>query len=171
MTLLQHFHALFAHMEWADALVWRAVLASPDAQADERTYQVLFHIHQVQVAFLAVWRDEEPAWLELDAFPDRASLAKAAREGHAKLAAFVAGIEEGQLDRVMEVKWRRWVERTIGRPPAPSTFAETLQQVSQHSTYHRGQVNARLRAMGVDPPLTDFIAWVWTGKLAPEWPV
>ena len=66
--------------------------------------------------------------------------------------------------------WRRWVEKTIGRAPEPTTFGETMLQVSQHSTYHRGQVNARLRELGIDAPLTDFIAWVWQGKPAPEWP-
>jgi hypothetical protein len=25
-------------------------------------------------------------------------------------------------------------------------------------------VNARLRELGAEPPLTDFIAWIWFGK-------
>jgi uncharacterized damage-inducible protein DinB len=39
-----------------------------------------------------------------------------------------------------------------------------------HSTYHRGQVNARLRELGIEPPLTDYIAWIWFGRPEAEWP-
>jgi uncharacterized damage-inducible protein DinB len=42
-------------------------------------------------------------------------------------------------------------------------------QVATHSTYHRGQVNARLREVGGEPPLVDYIAWIWFGRPAPEW--
>ena len=48
------------------------------------------------------------------------------------------------------------------------TLAETALQVAMHSTYHRGQVNARLRQIGGEPPLVDFIAWIWFGRPAPE---
>ena len=44
-------------------------------------------------------------------------------------------------------------------------------QVALHSTYHRGQINARIRELGGEPPLTDFIAWVWAGKPQPSWPL
>jgi uncharacterized damage-inducible protein DinB len=44
-------------------------------------------------------------------------------------------------------------------------------QVTSHSTHHRGQVNARLRALGGEPPLVDYIAWVWFGKPAADWAV
>ena len=42
-------------------------------------------------------------------------------------------------------------------------------QVASHSTYHRGQVNARLREVGGTPPLVDYIAWIWFGRPAPNW--
>jgi uncharacterized damage-inducible protein DinB len=49
------------------------------------------------------------------------------------------------------------------------TLAETMLQVASHSTYHRGQVNARLRELAGEPPLVDYIAWIWFGRPAPEW--
>jgi uncharacterized damage-inducible protein DinB len=56
------------------------------------------------------------------------------------------------------------------REPAPITLGETLLQVVNHSTYHRGQINSRLRELGGTPPMTDFIAWVGLGKSGAEWP-
>jgi uncharacterized damage-inducible protein DinB len=79
-------------------------------------------------------------------------------------------VREEQLDDMKEVAWKRWVEKAIGRAPGPTTLGEMMMQVSQHSTYHRGQVNARLRDRGGAPPLTDYIAWLWLEKPDAEWP-
>jgi uncharacterized damage-inducible protein DinB len=35
-----------------------------------------------------------------------------------------------------------------------------LRHVVNHATYHRGQVAAKLKRLGVDPPSTDLIFWV-----------
>jgi uncharacterized damage-inducible protein DinB len=35
-----------------------------------------------------------------------------------------------------------------------------LRHVVNHSTYHRGQVAAKLKRLGLDPPATDLIFWV-----------
>jgi len=52
----------------------------------------------------------------------------------------------------------------LGQETEPASLAETLFQVPAHSTYHRGQVNALIRNAGGEPPLVDFIVWVWLGK-------
>lgn len=35
-----------------------------------------------------------------------------------------------------------------------------LRQIVNHSTYHRGQIAAKLKRLGVEPPITDLIWWV-----------
>ena len=65
--------------------------------------------------------------------------------------------------------WAKQIEAQLGRPPAISTLADTCFQVASHSTYHRGQVNARLRELGAEPPLVDYIAWIWFGRPTPSW--
>ena len=35
-----------------------------------------------------------------------------------------------------------------------------LRQIVNHSTYHRGQVAAKLKRLGIEPPMTDLIRWV-----------
>jgi len=59
-----------------------------------------------------------------------------------------------------------------GAPVADVTdprFGETLMPVASHSTHHRGQVCARIRELGSEPPLTDFIAWIWSSRPAASW--
>ena len=75
------------------------------------------------------------------------------------------------LDRAeATVVARRSTEQRLGRKPSGTTVGETGLQVALHSTYHRGQVTARLREVGGEPPLVDYIAWVWLGRPAAEWP-
>jgi uncharacterized damage-inducible protein DinB len=66
-----------------------------------------------------------------------------------------------------------WADRLVERfgQALPATWSETVLQVNLHTTYHRGQVTSRLRALGSEPPLTDFIAWIWMGRPAPGWAI
>ena len=82
----------------------------------------------------------------------------------------IAELDENQLGRPVDVPWARRIVARLGVEPSSVTLHETLMQLPQHSTYHRGQVNMRLRQLGVEPPLTDFIAWAWLGKPEAEWP-
>ena len=59
-------------------------------------------------------------------------------------------LEEAGLSRVLDLPW-------IG---SRASTAEALPQVVMHSQAHRGQCAARLRALGGNPPMTDFIIWV-----------
>ena len=49
---------LYRHMEWADAAVWVAVLASEGGRVDAKLRESLYHLHVVQRAFLRAWRGE-----------------------------------------------------------------------------------------------------------------
>jgi len=42
-------------------------------------------------------------------------------------------------------------------------------QVAMHSSHHRGQVARRLRELGVESPLTDYIAWIWMSRPVADW--
>jgi uncharacterized damage-inducible protein DinB len=64
----------------------------------------------------------------------------------------------------------RKAEARLGIGATTPTICDTVLQVVTHSTYHRGQVNARLRELGCDPPLTEYFVWVWRGKPAADWP-
>jgi uncharacterized damage-inducible protein DinB len=75
-----------------------------------------------------------------------------------------------EMESPVVMPWIEMFEKRLGRKADAPTFHETLLQVAMHSAYHRGQVSTKLRELGGEPPLTDFIVWVWTGKPQPEWP-
>ena len=153
-------------MQWADDEVWRSVLSAPAARTDEPLRKLLLHLHVVQHAFLDVWHGRVPAFPELAEFPDAARIQEWAAPYYPAANAFLESLAGDALQRPVVMPWAAALAQQIGITPAAPTLAETIFQVTSHSTYHRGQVNARLREIGGQPPLVDYIAWVWFGRPA-----
>ena len=72
----------------------------------------------------------------------------------------VAAAEDSALDRPIAIPWFDNLQVSV---------RDGLTQVAMHSHYHRGQNAARFRALGGDPPGTDFITWISRGRPAPQW--
>ena len=162
------YETLLTHMEWADALTWKALLALPSGQDDTRLLDLLYRLHTVQWVLppdLARRGNSGPG----TEHPCRSG--RAERLGPAVLlpvAAFAHDLAPARLTQAVNLPWSGEVTKRFGATK-PTTLGETLLQVILHSTYHRGQLAARVRELGGDPPLTDFIAWVWMSRPAPEW--
>lgn len=159
---------LVRHMEWADALVWNAVLALPAAHSDPLTRERLHHVHMVQWAYLGIWREERLDLPELSTFADLPAIRAWGRGFYPRAADVLASLDEGALRRHVTFPWAAEIEQHLGSFH-PATLAESVLQVTSHTTYHRGQVNARLRELGGEPPLVDLVAWIWMGKPDPAW--
>lgn len=160
---------LYRHMEWADASVWGAVLASEGARNDPKLREYFYHLHVVQRAFLRTWRGEARE-SPFPTFGDAPSLMLWGRTYYGEALAHLDLMSEERLSEPMPVGWASMVEQALGRAPEPTTVGDTVLQVALHSMYHRGQINARLREVGGEPPLVDYVAWVWTGRPSPGWP-
>jgi uncharacterized damage-inducible protein DinB len=160
---------LFAHMEWADALVWKAVRTLGDSEPDGLLRERLLHIHIVQRAFLNVWTGQPMNFPEAEEFAALADLEAWARRYYGEAHQHLGSLEAAKLSTPVELPWAAGLTKRFGREPDAVTLAETAFQVTSHSTYHRGQVNTRLRELGVEPPLVDYIAWLWLGRPAAEW--
>jgi uncharacterized damage-inducible protein DinB len=103
---------------------------------------------------------------DVSEFPDAAQIQSWIAPYYAAAHGFLDTVDEAALRRPVVMPWLDAIEKHLGRPPAQPTLAETMFQATSHSTYHRGQVNARLRAIGGEPPLVDYIAWIWFGRPA-----
>jgi len=160
---------LYRHMEWADASVWAAVLASESGRNDQKLRDYFYHLHVVQRAFLRTWRGEARE-VPYPTFSDATSLMHWGRTYYGEALEHLGLVSEQRLSEPMPLEWASMVERVLGSAPEPTTVGDTVLQVALHSLYHRGQINSRLREVGGEPPLVDYIAWVWMGRPAPGWP-
>lgn len=170
MHILDTIRDLHRHMEWADAAVWQRVLASEAARDDAKLRELLHHIHLVQRAFLQLWKGMRVEFREPGDFQALGELCRWGREHYMDLHPFLESFDEGRLDGHLKIPWAKRMSEELGMSPQAVTHGESMLQVAAHSTYHRGQVNARLRELGDDPPLVDYIAWLWFGRPQPDWP-
>lgn len=160
---------LVRHMEWADALVWRSVLSLPSAHSDANLRERLYHVHVVQRAYLHIWRDDPIDVPEMSSFEDLRAIRAWAQEYYDPALEYLDGLDAETLERPVNFPWAERLVQRYGEDVNSATLAESILQVSYHTTYHRGQINTRLRELGSEPPLTDFIAWIWMGKPAAQW--
>ena len=160
---------LYRHMEWADAAVWEAVFKSESARADEKLRGYFYHLHLVQHSWLRAWRGEA-ADAPFPTFSDCESVYEWGRRYYDVIFAHFKQLTDAGIAEAMKLPWGDFVEKQLGRAPAPITIGETMQQIPLHSLYHRGQINARLREVGGEPPTVDYIVWIWLEKPRAKWP-
>lgn len=160
---------LIGHMEWADATVWMAVLELPPAEwEDPRVRQLLCHVHAVQWAYLQLWRKETVEVHEPSDFGQLREIRDWGRSYHSELAATLGTLDEPALERTVTFPWAADLQRRYGEVH-PTSLRQSILQIASHSTYHRGQINTEIRRLGGEPPLVDFVAWIWAGRPAPDW--
>ena len=155
---------LYGHQVWADAEHFRAIGAHPAARDDNAIRDRLHHIAIVQRGFL--WaigdRQEAFAFTRSDDFKSFDALKRYAREHHDRLAPVIGTLSDTRLAESIAIPW-------FNDPPLSLTIAEALTQGALHSHYHRGQNATRLREIGGEPPMTDYIYWLWKGRPEAEW--
>lgn len=159
---------LLTHMEWADAHTWRSIRLTHGANEDDRLKYLLHHIHLVQSVYLQAWRGDAFAITELSSYPDLAAIESWARAFYPAARAFARTVEESRLKSRLDFPWSAMIAERYGTIE-PATVSESVWQVLSHTTYHRGQVATRIREIGGEPPLVDFLVWVWSGRPAPQW--
>lgn len=154
---------LYRHQAWADAEHWRAIAVVPAARADGAIHERLHHIHFVQHAFLWIAKRGGPEFrfTKPEEFPAFEDLVAYARKYYDEMLPLVDRLADADLSAAIDVPWFK-------DPPVPITLQDALLQAAMHSHYHRAQNATRLRELGGEPPLTDYIAWVWQGRPAPE---
>ena len=175
---MKFFEAIYAHMEWADSMVWAATLEAQDGATDEPLRDTLLHMHLVQRGFLWRWAEAfaspvDPQDLQPEVnphdFQSATELRDWAQSYYPLVLEFLKNLDASELDGVVEFPSAPELEEELGKPPDPVTLRDTLYQVVAHSTHHRGQLNRRIRELDGEPPTVDYLLWVWKDRPAPVW--
>ena len=160
---------LFDHMKWADAEVWKKVLAFESAETDDKIKKLLYHLHQVQYAFYFLWNELPLEIPKPEEFSKLKSIAIWGFKYQQKLNDFRSSPKSDKNEKVIQIPWSVFVERKTKQKVVPATLEETMLQVASHSTYHRGQINTRFRELGGEPASVDLIVWIWLCKPKGNW--
>ncbi|MGG2199763.1 DinB family protein [Paenibacillus validus] len=151
ITIKTHLERMFDHVHWANLRILAALQAS-DGKPD-KAVRLFAHILGAENVWLTRMNGEDggsfPIWPEAD-LAECGRMAEANRAGYARL---FERLNESDLS-----------EETTYRNTKGDVFqtvlADILTHVSMHGSYHRGQVNALLRAEGFEPANTDYITFV-----------
>ncbi len=166
--LKNEYRRLISHMEWADAQIWKSVLSLPSLHHDDWLKEHLHHYHSTQWAYGQILLKLPLMVPELSAFPDIRSLGLWVRRFYGEVSPKLAGCSEEQYQQNVEFPFAEKVAERLGSV-SPATVGESIIQLALHSAHHRGQIVVKLREAGGEPPVTDFIAWVWMRCPAADW--
>jgi len=118
------------------------------------------HIYAAEWAWYSRWHGVSPTALTAgDELVDLASLRAAWAEHERKMRAFVEGLGDADVNRVIEYK-------LLSGQPGAMPIWQMVQHVVNHASYHRGQLTTMLRQLGALPPKSmDMIAYYRTQGL------
>lgn len=158
---LRDLQVLLAYHYWArDRLLDAAEALSAEqftkdlGSSFKSVRDTLAHIYFAEWVWYSRWMGTSPtAALPADLFPNIGTLRRAWNEHENKVRAFVDGLGEDGLTRVIEYK-------LINGQPGKSVLWHMVQHVVNHASYHRGQVTTMLRQLGAQPAKSmDLIAF------------
>ena len=143
---------LFAYDRWANRLTFDSLRRSPSN--NEKARRAFVHLLTAEREWLSRLRENKDTtgfdfWPEMSLDDCEALMG----ETHGAYEALLDGLAEADLGRVASYKNSKGVAYR-------TSFRDILTHVVCHSTYHRGQVAAAVRAGGGEPAYTDYVAWV-----------
>lgn len=145
---------LARHQAWADNAHWKALRENSAVLEDAEIQQRLNHIVQALRMLTALARGEtpDPAPMKKDLPVEQ--LQEATQQANAQLLEAINALD---------------LEKMISLPRGPQGPWEApagvlLLQAVTHSQHHRAQNASRMRQLGVNPPMTDFVVWYALGR-------
>jgi uncharacterized damage-inducible protein DinB len=140
---------LARHQAWADTQHWKTLHANAPLLADADIRKRLNHMIMACEMLAALARGESP---DVAGMKDRDSVEEieaAMTKANEALAATLGTVNLGKM-----IKLPRGPKGPFDAPAGV-----LLLQALTHSQHHRGQNAARMRELGVTPPMTDFVVW------------
>jgi uncharacterized damage-inducible protein DinB len=152
---------LVQHKAWASAALFTAIRKSDTASGDDALRALLHHIILANRFWLFSCLDRPFAVEQESRMPGQlAGIVDLFRETHDLEAEWMSAAGESDLSRRLEGPLI---------PGGSCSIAQACMQVCLHSQGHRSQCASRLRSLGGQPPVTDFIVWL-TDRPQAQWP-
>jgi uncharacterized damage-inducible protein DinB len=140
---------LARHQAWADAQHWKTLHANAPLLADADIRKRLNHMIMACEMLAALARGETP---DVAGMKDLESVEE--------LEAAMTKANEGLATTLGSADLEKMIKLPRGpKGPFDAPAGVLLLQALTHSQHHRGQNAARMRELGVTPPMTDFVVW------------
>ncbi|KEQ25143.1 DinB family protein [Paenibacillus tyrfis] len=149
---MQNIPKLFEHLNWANLRILER-LRSGEAGSHPKAVGLFAHILQAERIWLTRLQGKDSSALTVWPEADLDFCGRMAEQNHEDYTAYLAGLTAAEWDRVF-----RYTNQS-GKV-FDNSVGDILTHVALHGQYHRGQINALLRADGAEPVNVDFITFV-----------
>ena len=147
--MVAFFRRTFHYNGWANSLAYSSIREQGDAGPDAR--RLFSHIMAAESIWLSrLAGDPAPMepWPELTL----EQCGRHVRDLPARWSEFLGAVSDAQLD-----EGRSYINTQ--HESFTTNVRDVLRHVSTHSAYHRGQIAQHVRALGLTPAVTDYIAY------------
>lgn len=149
--MIQYFTRLFRYDKWANEQVIK-VIKSLDIQ-DENTELLMSHILNTEEQWWEYITDGKSE-MDIDKLRPIPQWLDKSQMIYENYRDFLKSIDEVELDRR-----RKYVNAENETQNIP--LRDVLGHVINHSTYHRAQIAYRLKELSIEPPVTDYIDYLY----------
>lgn len=155
MHLLETIQKMYEHLIWANK---RILSTLHNMKGDQQEVLRLFsHILFSEIIWMARLQGLDssrlPMWADVEINLDVCEQLVIKNEEN--IISLLLHVSKDDLDKIIIYKNSKGNE-------FQNTIHEILTHISLHGHYHRGQINTRLRSIGIEPVILDFIHYVRT---------
>jgi uncharacterized damage-inducible protein DinB len=146
---LKTIQRMYEHLNWANKRIFER-LQSVEIESRE-VWDLFSHILNAERIWVTRLRGMDSSQLPIWSGTDIENCAELIKQNEEAFKVYFADLENADLD----------ISYTNSKGTAFKQSArDILTHVALHGQYHRGQINSRLRAAGIEPVNIDFITFV-----------
>ncbi|OAB40581.1 damage-inducible protein DinB [Paenibacillus macquariensis subsp. defensor] len=141
---------MFEHLNWANQ---RMLETLQNVEAGDQKVRLFLHILNAEQVWLTRLQGMDSSQMPIWSDGDIEVCAKLSKQNVASFSTYLKELANTDLDNL--------ITYTNSKGEVfKSSIRDILTHVALHGQYHRGQINSRLRADGIEPVSTDYIVFV-----------
>ena len=142
---------MYEHLNWANQCILKTLQSIEDENQEvNRLFSHILFAEKVWITRLrGLDSSRLPIWLEVD----MKVCAKLVMQNEESLTAILTNLANSDLDKLIFYTNSKGTE-------FKNSVRDILTHIALHGQYHRGQINSRLRADGIEPVNIDFITFL-----------
>jgi uncharacterized damage-inducible protein DinB len=141
---------MFEHLNWANQRILETL---QNVEADDQQLRLFSHILNAEQVWVTRLKGMDSSQMPIWSDGDITICEQLIKQNEEKFKTFLAEIAETDLDNLITYT------NSVGTE-FKTSIRDILTHVALHGQYHRGQINLRLRAEGIEPVGTDYITFV-----------
>ncbi|CEH29211.1 damage-inducible protein DinB [Aneurinibacillus migulanus] len=142
---------MYEHLNWANHRILEKL--HNNKNGNQQIIDLFSHILYTEQVWITRLRGMDSSQLPIWSEANLSVCAELVRKNQDDFTAFFANLTSADLDNLISYRNSKGKE-------FKTSIEDILTHVVLHGQYHRGQINSRLRANGVEPVNTDYITFV-----------